>query len=120
MKLITKEQKLKMVANWAEARRDTEDGEVDGSHIKPVVKLFNPCGAGTWLLTEIDPHNERLAFGLADLGLGTPELGYVDLAELASVRTRFGLGIERDLRFEADKTIAEYAEDARRLGYISA
>ena len=117
MNLITKEQRLKMIANWAEARRDPE---IDGSHLMPVVKLFHPMSAAIWLLTEIDPEEERIAFGLADLGFGTPELGYVDIEELASIRTPFGTRVERDLHFKAKKTIAEYAEEARLLGRINA
>lgn len=52
-----------------------------------------------------------LAFGLCDLGLGWPELGHVDL-------TKLGLPIERDLHFEADKTISAYADEAREHGRI--
>lgn len=52
---------------------------------KPVVKLFVPWGAGTWLLSEIDEDGDR-AFGLCDLGFGEPELGYVSLSELRSIR----------------------------------
>ena len=35
----------------------------------PVVKLFTPDGAATWLLTELDPEDPDRAFGLCDLGL---------------------------------------------------
>ena len=35
----------------------------------PVVKLFNPLGAATWLATELDEDGDVL-FGLADLGFG--------------------------------------------------
>lgn len=40
-----------------------------------VLKLFTPEAGATWLLTELDPDDECLAFGLCDLGLGEPELG---------------------------------------------
>jgi hypothetical protein len=49
---------------------------------KLVVKLFNPCGAATWLLTELDPDDPDIGFGLCDLGLGSPELGSVRISEL--------------------------------------
>lgn len=39
----------------------------------PLVKLFNPLGAATWLATELDEDGDTL-FGLADLGFGCPEL----------------------------------------------
>lgn len=40
----------------------------------PVVKLFTPDAGATWLLTELDPDDHDIAFGLCDLGLGYPEL----------------------------------------------
>jgi len=83
----------------------------------PVVKLFNPCGIGTWLLTELDPENPDIAFGLCDLGC--PELGSVSIAELESVRGPLGIGIERDTNWIATKKLSDYAEVARRLGRIN-
>ena len=83
----------------------------------PVVKLFNPCGAATWLISELDGDGDT-AFGLCDLGFGTPELGYVSLEELASVELPFGLYIERDEHFTAKKTLGEYAAAARAAGRI--
>ena len=39
----------------------------------PVVKLFSPYMGGTWLLTELDPEEPDIAFGLCDLGVGFPD-----------------------------------------------
>jgi hypothetical protein len=50
--------------------------------------------------------------------MGCPELGYVSLTELHSVRGKLGLPIERDLHFDADKTISAYADEAREHGRI--
>lgn len=85
---------------------------------KPVVKLFTPDAGATWLLSEIDPDDSDRAFGLCDLGLGCPELGYVSLSEIGSVRGPLGLPIERDRWFQADKTISVYADEARTAGRI--
>jgi Protein of unknown function (DUF2958) len=63
-------------------------------------------------LTELDPDG-GLAFGLCDLGLGCPELGYVSLIELQSVRGKLGLPVERDRHFSANKTISAYVDEAR-------
>jgi len=52
-----------------------------------VVKLYTPNAGATWLLSELDA--EGIAFGLCDLGLGFPELGYVSLAELEAFRGRW-------------------------------
>ena len=85
----------------------------------PVLKLFNPCGAATWLIAEMLPDEPDFLFGLCDLGLGCPELGYVSLAELESVKGPFGLGIERDLHFEPRFPLSVFAEAARIAGRIT-
>ncbi|MGX8013695.1 DUF2958 domain-containing protein [Mesorhizobium sp. ORM8.1] len=92
--------------HWIERNGRTID-------FKPVVKLFHPCGGATWLLSELDPADPDIAFGLCDLGFGEPELGYVSLSEIESVEGPLGIGIERDLHFTATKTLTEYADEAR-------
>ena len=86
----------------------------------PVIKLFTPDAGATWLLTEIDPDDEDLAFGLCDLGLNCPELGSVRLSELDALRGKLGLPVERDEYFKADKSLSGYTEEARAAGYIKA
>jgi hypothetical protein len=83
----------------------------------PVVKLFNPVGAATWLASELDEDGDTL-FGLADLSFGCPELGSFSLSEITSVRLPFGLGIERDILFEGQFPLSVYAEAARLAGSI--
>ena len=62
-----------------------------------LVKFFNPCGVGTWIITSIEQEgNDYLMYGACELGYGY-EWGYVSLNELKSVRLPFGLTIERDL-----------------------
>jgi Protein of unknown function (DUF2958) len=110
MKLLTKPQKAKLLEN---GRHDDQDHP-------PVVKLFTPYAGATWLLSELDPENERIAFGLCDLGMGYPELGYVDLEELAELKTGFGAPVvERDLHFKATHPMSVYAEAARHWEYIT-
>src|SRR5450432_2428850 len=111
MKLITDSLTEQLLANGRAQRAAMDLGET-ALDFKPVVKLFTPDAQCTWLLTELDPDN-GLAFGLCDLGLGCPELGYVSLAELAAVRGKLRLPVERELHFEADKTISAYADEAR-------
>lgn len=107
MDLLTSDLRERLLAN----------GACEADHL-PVVKFFNPVGAATWLLTEMDSDGDTL-FGLCDLGFGNPELGSVRLAEIASVRLPLGLGIERDLHFEAVHPLSVYAEAARRCGRIT-
>ena len=113
-KLITDEQHAQLLAT---GRQSLERENFD--HV-PVVKLFTPDAGATWLLTEIDPDDHDHAFGLCDLGLGYPELGWVSLAEIATVRGRLGLPIELDLHFAAQKRLSAYAREARLAGRIVA
>lgn len=114
MPLITELQRAQMLENGR--RKDVED-RFDPW---PVVKLFTPDGAATWLLSELDPEDQDIAFGLCDLGLGSPEMGAVRLSEIASVRGALGLPVERDLYFRPDRSLRAYAEAARISGRISA
>jgi hypothetical protein len=86
----------------------------------PLVKLFTPDGACTWLLTELDPFDPDIAFGLCDLGMGFPELGCVRLSELMAVRGALGLAVERDIHFRAARTLGAYADAATKAGAIRA
>jgi len=117
MKMFTKEIKDRLLKNGAaDAIAIAKDG--DTADHKPVVKLFNPTGAGTWLLTAIDPDQPEMAFGLCDLGMGSPEMGYVYLPELEAYKGPLGIGIERDQHWTADKTLTAYAAEARATGSI--
>ncbi|MBK6745262.1 DUF2958 domain-containing protein [Ottowia sp.] len=110
--LFTDEQRIVLLAN---GRQSLENSDFDPV---PVVKLFTPDAGATWLLTEIDPDDHDHAHGLCDLGLGMPEIGWLSLSELASVRGRLGLPVERDLYFRAEKRLSAYARDARLAGRI--
>ncbi|HPW27818.1 MAG TPA: DUF2958 domain-containing protein [Rhodoferax sp.] len=114
MNLISDELRAQLLANGRQSLAD------EGFDPQPVVKLFTPDAGATWLLTEIDPDDDDHAFGLCDLGLGFPELGYVSLAELATLRCRLGLPVERDLHFKAGKPISAYTREARMSGRIVA
>lgn len=113
MKLIKKKQRQQMLENWPK--------ETAGQHAgPPVLKLFSPAGAATWLITSMDPEDEDTMFGLCDLGMGFPEMGYVSLSELQSVELNVRMGphtipvrIERDMYFRATHPLRVYAEAAR-------
>jgi hypothetical protein len=66
----------------------------------PICKFFNPVGAGTWVIFGQDGEDPDILFCVADLGIGFVEAGTVRLLE--SLKLRFGLGIERDIHFDAD------------------
>jgi hypothetical protein len=108
--LLTEEDRIRLFANALADERDHS----------PVVKLFTPDASATWLISECDPDEPDRLFGLCDLGLGYPELGYVSLAEITSVKGRLGLPVERDLHFVADKPLSSYAAEAQARGRIIA
>jgi hypothetical protein len=95
MKIITKEIAARLPALYANEGKAAADVPV-------VLKLFNPCGAGTWYITEGEldaagDHTQSTLFGLCCIH--EAELGYVNLGELLAVKLRFGLKIERDLHW---------------------
>jgi len=107
-KLLTKAVVRRLLANFPA-----------GNDTRPAVKLFTPDAQATWLIADMDPEDPDRLFGLCDLGLG-PELGYVSLCELTGMRGRLDLPVERDLYFKADKTLGEYALDARSREHVVA
>jgi len=115
MTLLTEELRQQLLKNGA------AQGGVD--HV-PLVKIFDPAGAATWLITVMMPTEGETAepdilFGLCDLGFGHPELGYVSLAELEAVKGQLGIGLERDLHFNGCAPLSVYAEAARLNGRIT-
>lgn len=115
MKLLTKKIEDQLRKNWRETRDCNGADEPDH---KPVLKIFG--GPATWLFTELSPDGDTL-FGLCDLGQGFPELGYVTLTELRAVRLKpFGLPLERDMYFTANKTLSQYADVASEYRAIRA
>ncbi|WP_343207381.1 DUF2958 domain-containing protein [Agrobacterium rosae] len=102
--LLTPELRAQLLHNNATAR--------DTDHI-PVVKWFTPWGAATWLITEMEQDGDT-CFGLCDLGVGEPELGYVSLREVMSIVGPYGLKIERDEHFRPTNPRSVYAAAARR------
>ncbi len=107
MLLITSEQRklLLQQGRFNKFRREQEEFEID---FKPVVKLFVPNKPFIWLLSEIDPDDYDLVYGLCDTGIGQPTLRFVRLCELDLVRD-----IQRDETFAAIQSLGAYAEEAR-------
>lgn len=116
MNLLSEAQRATLLDNGR--RQAAVKGTENELDLEPVVKLFYPLGAATWLLTEIDPDDDTLAWGLCDLGVGCPEFGMVSLTELAEIRGRGGIRIERDLYFIAKGPISAYMTAARHAGRI--
>ena len=116
MILLPPEVRLALRANDINRRAAVRDDKPEPDPV-PVLKLFNPLGAATWLATELGEDGDTL-FGLADLGFGCPELGYFSLTEICSLRLAFGLHIERQPGIETPYPLSKWAEAARRAGSI--
>ena len=65
MKLLTEKQREALLAN----------GRIRDQDHPPVVKFFNPCGAATWLCSELDPEDGDTLFGLGDHGFRLARTG---------------------------------------------
>lgn len=118
MKLLTPSIRDKLLRNGRIRQDLAEDGRADADFL-PVVKLFTPDAGCTWLLTELDPEEPDIAYGLCDLGLGFPELGSVRISELESVRGRLGLPVERHMHFAPIHTLSIYARAAWQAATIT-
>jgi hypothetical protein len=71
------------------------------------------------LLTEYYPEDGRF-FGLCDLGMGSPELGYVNCEEIEqTASSRRPPLIERDLYFKAVHPLSVYTRAASRKHRIT-
>ena len=108
--LMTEEEREQLLRNGEEQKAARERGQA--IDFRPVAKLFTPDAECSWLLSELYPADPDVAFGLCDLGMGCPESGDVRLSELAVLRGRLGLPVERDLYFTAEKTLGDYAREA--------
>ena len=73
MELFTPEQYNKLLLNGNPVNRDQDHA--------PVAMLTLPGTAMVWLISEIDPEETTLAFGLCDLGMGCTVFCYVKVAE---------------------------------------
>lgn len=113
MMILTKMIEKQLIKNH-ETNRVQLSSPID---FEPVVKLLGGTTC-SWLLTEYNPDTD-LYFGLADLGMGFAELGYVNRTEIEQIRFKpFGLKIERDRYFRPDKTLNEYAKASEKNGRI--
>lgn len=114
MNLLTQAQRELLAQNGR--RQAAVKGTPDEIDFVPVVKLFNPCGAATWLLTETEPDDPDIAWGLCDLSIGCAEFGTVRISALESVEAAPGFGIARDVYFRPDRPISAYGAEAIRRG----
>jgi hypothetical protein len=107
--LTTQTQLTKLIENhlinWEHRKRDGHT-----TAFRPVVRLFNPSGRGTFYLSEFDP-DEGSFFGFGGYQKGTGELGYSLLEDFKKQLPPFGLPFERDRHWTPGKeTVVEMAQ----------
>lgn len=105
-RLFTTEQYNQLIKNGRIANGDKDNA--------PVVMLTLPFSPCVWLLSELDPDNPDIAFGLCDPGIGSPELGYVSINEIRSVcHPVFKMTVYNNPLFRAEYPMSAYAAAAR-------
>ena len=110
--LVTDEQRAALLVNGRLAAADEQHDPL------PVVRLFTPDAHATWLLAALDPADGDTAYGLIDLGISMPELGHVQLSDLASIVGPNKLPVMRDRYFQAVRPLSEYLRLAQENGSI--
>jgi len=108
MKLFTSKQYQKLIENGTNYDRDHA----------PVVRLHILFTGCQWLISELNPQQPNIAFGLCDLGMDCPELGYVDLDEITAI-SNVPFPVMRDEFFEGKYPMSVYADAARELSQIT-
>ena len=110
---FTKAQHRQLLAN---GRRSAAGKAIDPP---PVVKVALFDAAATWLLISLDPADPTRAYGLIDLGVGSPALGVIDLNGLKRLRGYLKLPVHRDVFFQPDRPLSAYAAEAIAAGRIT-
>jgi Protein of unknown function (DUF2958) len=108
-RLATSEQLAQLVFNGRPENCDKDHA--------PVLLWFLPGTDMKWLVSEIV--DDETAYGLCDLGVGFPELGYIHLPDLLHLQNSRVFGIERDRHFEPKHPMSVYARTASNLRFIS-
>lgn len=66
MTLLTAHDRERLLANGEHRRQILRHDPEAMFDVAPIVKFFTPDAGCTWLLTEIDPDDPDVAFGLCD------------------------------------------------------
>jgi hypothetical protein len=103
MTLIPNNLRSQLLANGRDPRAD---------HV-PLLKLFNPTGPECLLISEIQPYDEDVVYGLTDFGDGDLQVGPFSLPEVDEITRNCGFRFERDPLFHARHPLSVYREAAR-------
>ncbi len=104
MQLMTKE----LAAEFKKVGR--QEGKLFDAVV--VARFFDPCGSYTWYATEYDPESREF-FGFV-CGAEN-EWGLFSLDEMQRAKGAWGVGIERELYFDAMPLRAALARDGQTV-----
>lgn len=99
-KYFTEDEYKQLLENGADYREEND--------YPPVAKLFMTNTNCVWLINKLDPEDPDIAFGLCDLGMGSPEIGYVSISELEDAQNHLHR-LEHDLHFQGKYPLMVYA-----------
>jgi hypothetical protein len=71
-----------------------------------------------WLLTELAADGDE-AYGICDVGVGTPELGTIRLSALENMVGPRGIAVVADPHFVPRQALSAYFRDAVRDGAVN-
>lgn len=96
--LISEGQRARLLENGTAL----QSGERHISQVVPIVRLYDTCGNGEWLIAGLDPADEDVAIGLAASGrAGGLLYAHFRLSQLMADCERGGRAITRDRYFRA-------------------
>ena len=112
MELFTALQLKKLMMNGMDHNNAMAQNLRDAADRWPVVRLTD--GVTEWLLTEMDPEEPNVAFGLIVDAFGCANIGYVNVAGLQSAfKVATAWEVVNDDRFNPTMAVSEYAYRAR-------
>lgn len=106
--LITPEQRRQLRKNGAPDKHDLDH--------YPVVKLHIPVYRCILLLTELDPKQPLMGYGLLDNGRERPDVTDIDIRDIQEHAETLMWPLTADTSFEAQYPISVYAQAAWKKG----
>ncbi len=117
MDLFTKEIHDQLLKNGL-IRKNLKDRGRPEPDFYPVAEVCPETCYGTWLLSDINPVNPNMIYGLHDFGTIKPFKGYVDFTELVSLLEKSNHVLKCVPCVPIKKTLKEHEEIAQLNGYI--
>jgi hypothetical protein len=80
----------------------------------PVVRLVDAARGAEYILTALNPRQANVYWGLADLGLGSPEIGEISLGAICEYYLASNKALVRDATFDPKgKRLSEFLAEAK-------